>query len=364
MKFGLFNLMTVADPGVSLAQRVEETIAQVQLAEQMGFDIAWFAEHHFSNYSMCPSPTMMGAYTAARTERIRLGPAILVLPLYHPVRLVEELALLDIQSKGRLVLGLGSGYQEYEFDGFGLDIADKLDMTHEIWDVLEQGLGEGTIDYDGKHFKLPARALVLRCMDERMPEVFVAGVNTSLVERVARSGATPFVSTGFKGVDKLLDLREQVDAGFTGAGHAPTDIPFAIQRYIYVTDSREDALQAAANARFVGRTVANMVSGTPALEGAFLEPLPFDGEPTLEQIVENLNFGAPERVAEKIANEIRLVRPTHYSCFFDFGPMEPVRARRSMERFGAEVLPLLREELGDIDALNEARPTRRKAPAL
>ena len=109
MKFGLFNLMTVPGPEASLAKRVEETIAQVQLAEHMGFDIAWFAEHHFSNYSMCPSPTMMGAYAAARTERIRLGAAVLVLPLYHPVRLIEELALLDVQSNGRLVVGLGSG---------------------------------------------------------------------------------------------------------------------------------------------------------------------------------------------------------------------------------------------------------------
>lgn len=124
--------MTVADRETSLAKRVDETVAQVQLAEQMDFDIAWFAEHHFSNYSMCPSPTLMGAYAAAQTQRIRLGPAVLVLPLYHPVRLVEELALLDVQSKGRLVIGLGSGYQEYEFEGFGLNIADKLSMMHEL----------------------------------------------------------------------------------------------------------------------------------------------------------------------------------------------------------------------------------------
>ena len=141
----------------------------------------------------------------------------------------------------------------------------------------------------------------------------------------------------------------------------------ALDAAVAADDVAEDALEAATNARFVGRTVANMVSGTPALQGAFLEPRPFDGEPTLEEIVENLNFGAPELVAEKMANEIRLVKPTHYSCFFDFGPMDPTRARRSMERFGAEVLPLLRKELGDDfgdSLLNSATPPAETSSTL
>ncbi|MDH3692903.1 MAG: LLM class flavin-dependent oxidoreductase, partial [Gammaproteobacteria bacterium] len=339
MKFGLFNLMTVPDRTCSLKQIIDETVTQVRMAEQLDFDVAWFAEHHFSNYSMCPSPLMMASYCAPQTDRIRLGAAVLVLPLYHPIRMIEEIALLDIQSNGRAVIGLGSGYQEYEFSGFGLDIEDKLTLAHEIWDIMEMGLTQGEIAYEGKHFKLPKRSLTVRCIQQPMPDVFVAGVNPGLVERVARSGYTPFVSTGFRGVDKLMDLRSQVEKSFGKVAATHDRIPLAIQRYVYITDSREDALDAAECARFVGRTVANMVAGTPQLDGAFLKPLPFDGEPSLEEIVENLNIGDPETVAEKIINEVRIARPTHYSCFFRFGPMDGKRALRSIERFGSEVLP-------------------------
>jgi alkanesulfonate monooxygenase SsuD/methylene tetrahydromethanopterin reductase-like flavin-dependent oxidoreductase (luciferase family) len=327
------------------------------MAEQLNFDIAWFAEHHFPNYSMCPSPLMMASYCAPLTNRLRLGPAVLVLPLYHPVRMVEELALLDIQSNGRLVIGLGSGYQEYEFSGFALDIEDKLGMTHEAWDILEMGLGEGEVGYEGRFFNLPHRALVLRCVQETMPEIFVAGVNPSLVERVARSGYTPFISTGFRGIGKLEELRAQVEKSFHAVNGDQAPIPLAVQRYIYVTNSRKDALDAAQCARFVGRTVANMVAGAPQLDGAFLKPLSFDGEPSLEEIVENLNIGDPETIAKKMVEEIRLAQPTHYSCFFCFGPMDGKRALRSMERFGAEVVPLVEQAVGPFDKLNEtARP--------
>ena len=322
------------------------------MAEELNFDIAWFAEHHFSNYSMCPSPLMMASYCAPVTHRLRLGAAVLVLPLYHPVRMVEELALLDIQSNGRLVIGLGSGYQAYEFSGFGLDIEEKLDMTHEVWDILEMGLGRGEIAYDGRYFRLPHRALVLKCVQPTMPEVFVAGVNPSLVERVARSGYTPFVSTGFRGIEKLKALQKQVEDSFHNVNGTDAPIPLAVQRYIYVADSRDDALDAARCARFVGRTVANMVAGTPTLDGAFIKPLPFEDEPTLEQIVDNLNIGDPETIAAKMVEELRIARPTHYSCFFCFGPMDGKRALRSMERFGAEVLPVVEKAVGPLDALN------------
>ncbi|MEE8212006.1 MAG: hypothetical protein V3T85_08800, partial [Acidiferrobacterales bacterium] len=81
--------------------------------------------------------------------------------------------------------------------------------------------------------------------------------------------------------------------------------------------------------------------------------LPFEGEPSLEDIVDNVNMGDPETIVERMCKEICLVRPTHYSCFFCFGPMDGKRALKSMQRFGEEVLPLLERELGDLSRLNE-----------
>ena len=353
MKFGQFNLMTLPGPESSQAEVIDTTLDLVRQAEQLDFDIAWFAEHHFSNYSMCVAPLMMAARAAGVTERIRLGPAILVLPLYHPVRVVEETVFFDQVAGGRSVIGLGSGYQAYEFDGFGLDIADKLEQTHEIWDLLEQAIDSGELGYQGKHVKIPPRPMCVSLAQPRLPEVFVAGTNPSLVERVARGGHTSFISAGFQGLEKMKDLRAQVDQGHRNVGLDPDSARVAIHRYIFITEDKAEALKAAECVRFIARTIANMVQGEPVMNGPFIDPRPFDGEPPLEQILANVNIGDAETVAEKMAAEIRACRPHHYSCFFAFGPLEGRLALRSLERFGSQVLPLLEREFGDLATLNE-----------
>ena len=105
MKLGLFCLLAQRDPQITPAQIFEETVELVKLADEIGLDVAWFAEHHFSNYCLCVSPLMMATYCAPLTKRIRLGTAVVVLPLYDPIRLIEEIATVDVLSGGRLVLG-------------------------------------------------------------------------------------------------------------------------------------------------------------------------------------------------------------------------------------------------------------------
>lgn len=101
---------------------IHDAIEQTVLSEQAGFDTAWFAEHHFNNYSLVPSPLMMVAHCAGVTKRIRLGTAVCVLPLYQPQRLLAEIGFADVVSNGRLELGVGSGYQQFEFERFGVNI--------------------------------------------------------------------------------------------------------------------------------------------------------------------------------------------------------------------------------------------------
>src|SRR4026207_1371734 len=162
MKLCLFKLMTQRDASLTPRQVIADNTAMVKLADEVGFDIAWFAEHHFSNYSICPSPLMMASYAAGMTRKIRVGAAVLVLPLYDPVRLVQEIGLLDLQSGGRAVIGIGSGYQKYEFDRYHQKLSEKSEVSFEIWDILEMGLRTGQIAYKGKHFDIPESPLSLR----------------------------------------------------------------------------------------------------------------------------------------------------------------------------------------------------------
>ena len=116
MEFGLFNLMGYRERGKTTRDIMRETVEQVRLADRGGFAMAWFAEHHFSNYCVCPSPLMMAAHCAGVTERIKLATGIVVLPLYNPARLIAEIGMVVALCDGRLVLGVGSGYQPFEFD--------------------------------------------------------------------------------------------------------------------------------------------------------------------------------------------------------------------------------------------------------
>ena len=137
MEFGIFNLMGAREPDKPAAQVFREVADMTRRADELGYSIAWFAEHHFSNYCLCASPLMMVAHCAASTKKIRLGTAVVVVPLYNPARLAAEIATADGLSNGRLMLGIGAGYQPYEFERFGVDLKQNLEMTNEFCDILD-----------------------------------------------------------------------------------------------------------------------------------------------------------------------------------------------------------------------------------
>src|ERR1700737_1834183 len=125
MEFGIFNLMGSRAPEKPTEEVFAEVAEQTRLADELGYAIAWFAEHHSSNYCLCASPLMMVAHCAPMIKRIRRGAAVVVLPLYNPARLAAEIATADALSNGRLMLGVGAGYQPYEFERFAVDINAK-----------------------------------------------------------------------------------------------------------------------------------------------------------------------------------------------------------------------------------------------
>ena len=124
MKFGIFHLMPRRRAEKAVPEIYADTVEQTRVAEELGFEIAWFAEHHFSNYSVMPSPLSIIHYMAPQTSRIKLGPAVIVAPLYEPMRLIEDISVADVLSDGRLILGFGCGYQQYEFHKFGVNLKD------------------------------------------------------------------------------------------------------------------------------------------------------------------------------------------------------------------------------------------------
>jgi alkanesulfonate monooxygenase SsuD/methylene tetrahydromethanopterin reductase-like flavin-dependent oxidoreductase (luciferase family) len=354
MKLGLFNLMSYRSNPGGVSGVIADTRAMVRLAEEIGFDIAWFAEHHFSNYSISVSPLMLAAHIAGQTRRIRVGAAVVVLPIYHPMRVAQEIALLDQMSDGRAVLGLGSGYQPYEFDRYNVDLTAKTEIFLEYWDVLESALADGRVAYRGKHISVPETVFLLRPKGNLLSEIYLTAKDPKVLARLAHLGPIPFTTAGWRGTAALYKLAEDFAASWRSAGLAHRPMPIAVQQYIHVTDDKEQALQAAECARFVGRIAGHLRSTQPRLNGAFVDAPALPDEPPLSAIRDNLLIGDAHLVAERMVAEIRHLMPVHYSIFFQFGDMPLERAYRSMERFGREVLPLVERELGPLETIGQS----------
>lgn len=353
MKFGLFCLMPQRDTSKSPGRIAHEAIEQAKEAEALGFETVWFAEHHFSNYSMIPSPLMMCAYAAGMTKTIKLGTGVVVMPLYEPVRLVEEIAFVDQVSEGRLQLGIGSGYQDYEFRHFGRNLADCHAQTLEMLDLIEMACLKGEINYEGKFFKVSATTIGLRPKQKPLPTIYVAGLaqDMAVQTRIARSGYVPFLPQHQRPASALVETKAKLAALWKSAGR-PT-MPFATQRTIFVTQNKGEEREAAEHMRYTLRLALGLRFNTAELDGAVLRELPVANEPTLDQILEHAPMGSPERVAKALAADIRTLQPSHLSLMFQYGGLSQRQVMTSMELFGSEVFPILQKEFGDLEAIND-----------
>ena len=357
---GLFSLMGLRDRTSAPVAVRRTTVDAVKMAEDFGFDIAWFAEHHFTNHSICPNALMMVGHLAGQTARIRLGPAVLALPFHNPLRLVQEVALADLLTSGRLALGLGAGYQPYEFDRFGLDPAEKHARMLEIWDILEQGLTTGRVEHSGVHYAVKPTELSMRPFGLAPPQIFVASRAPEAVRRAARGGHTPFIGFGHRGLERALAARDALRTLWAEGGGDAEAMPLAVQRFVYVTEDRAQAELAAACVRDFARAYHTLGAAALDKDGAFVRLMPLNDEPPLDDFLETAVIGPAEHCAERLAAELTALRPTHLCCMMGLAGLGRQETLASLERFGTEVLPLL----GPLVEAGEPGPRPGAAPAL
>ncbi len=331
--------MTLPDPAVGSVTLINETREQVQLGEQVGFDVAWFAEHHFSNYSIATSPLLVVAHMAQATSTIKLGPAVIVLPFYEPRRLAQDVCLADALTGGRLVLGFGFGYQPREFTTFDIEIADRYTRGIEIWDVVDQAIHHSRMTITGRGESV---AIAIRPAQAEI-ETFVVGSDAQVIERAATTGATPFVTLGVQPIAGAVRQRDRFAEAFAAAGR--DHMPFAMQRYVHVTDDKSEMRAAAEQVRRILRMATNLRGVGPEMTGAHLAEPPIDGELSLDEIEAAALIGPAGLIAERIIDEARTLNLTHLSCFMRLAAAPHDVTMRSIERFGTEVAPILRREL-------------------
>jgi alkanesulfonate monooxygenase SsuD/methylene tetrahydromethanopterin reductase-like flavin-dependent oxidoreductase (luciferase family) len=336
--------------GVSAERLYDDAVAQVKAAEAAGFAIAWFAEHHFSNYCVCPSPLLMVARLAGETRRIRLGSGVVVVPLYHPVRLVSEIGMVDALTHGRLVLGIGSGYQPYEFERFGEDLAQATGKLVEFVDILERAFGAETFRHEGRHWRIPETHIAPRPVGG-LPAIWVAGDDPNLHRLAATKGYTVMVTPRHFTAELLAAARRRYAETWAAAGRDPARLRFAVLRHVCVTDDRAEAEAFLDNVRHQIRLSQSLRHRQQALNGAMLVEKPWEGEMSLADMARHMLVGSAAAIAERMAEEIRRAAPCHYLLQFQAGDSPLDLALRSIERFVTEVRPLLEQELGPLDRI-------------
>ncbi len=209
------------------------TVEQAVLADELGFDHIWFSEHHFLDDGYLPAFQPLAGAIAARTTQIRISNDIALLPLYHPVRLAEELAVLDHISNGRMEFGIGMGYVPKEFEAFGVPLKNRVSMTDEAIEILRLAWKDEPFSFKGKRYELSNINVYPKPVQPLGPPLWIAAMKEPGALRAARF-ETNLLPQGRR-EDVLDPWRNELKT----QGKDPNDYRVGIIRSVYVTDDKE-----------------------------------------------------------------------------------------------------------------------------
>ncbi|HVZ21870.1 MAG TPA: LLM class flavin-dependent oxidoreductase [Vicinamibacterales bacterium] len=332
MRIGVFDHFDQA--GVPLAQQFAERLRLIEAYDQLGFYAYHVAEHHGTPLGLAPSPGIFLAAAAARTSRLRLGPLVYSLPLYHPVRLIEEVCMLDQLSGGRFDLGVGRGVSPIEVGFYGVNPADGPRQFPEALQVLKRGLTSDTLTFDGEFYHFTDVPMVLRPVQRPHPPLWygVTAPATAHWAAVERAHMVTLAPTSAAAV-----VIDRYKSEWTALGHAGPLPMRGVMRHVVLADT--DAAAFATARRAYTSWLGHMrllwdQKGIP-----FTLPLP----PTIEQMVETgASFvGTAGGLREFIATHVEAIDADYLACDVAFGDMTFDETMRTVEIVGRDVIPAL-----------------------
>ncbi len=338
MEFGTFLLLQTpsADAPETIYRRGVEL---TQAAEDLGFHNMWLAEHHFSTYGLLSRPLMYAQHLAAKTRRIRVGTAVIVVPLHHPLVIAEEIATADLLSGGRLDVGLGRGYQRYEFERLGVDLGESRTRWEEAVDVVLLALAGKPFTYEGKYYRIPETTVFPHPVQRPHPPIWVTAQSPESVATTVRRGFN-LLSGGYGvSLDRLREFRRTFDAL---VDEHPPDAPIrvAIQRPVYVAESDADARAAAEQARWNMRVTLSLRNNYERVVEGHAIPVPAPKEPSTDEFLDTFSvIGTPDTCIRQIRRLQDAMRIDHFNGAFWFGDLPQSSILQSMERFAREVMP-------------------------
>jgi len=338
VKFGLFfQLPCAADQ--TAAARYQDTIAQCQLADELGFDAAWLAELHFNQrFSVMPAPLMIASAIAQTTKRIRVGTAVHLMALHHPIRLAEEAATLDVLSGGRSIFGIGRGSIPTHFLGYGIDQEQARDRFLEGLEIVLGLWTNEEFSYEGKYYNADALTVAPRPVQNPHPPVYIAANSADTFEIVGSLGhnilVAPTIVTVQGALDGLASYRRELGEN----GHDETKVRVNVNVPVHVAETEQEAqagFEATIN-NYIG-TLRNMASASKGSQRAM--------SLTYELVRDEFAaVGTPDQVADKLQSFNARYNPQEFMCWFNIGGMLPQeQVAKSMTLFAEKVMPQFRD---------------------
>ena len=326
MRYSIFSVNDhYPDLERTVPQLYGEVMEQCELAEKLGYDTFFCAEHHFHEYGVVPDPAVMLAALTQRTSRIRLGTAISILTFHDPRRCAETYSMLDMMSGGRLVYGVGSGYLAHEFEGYDANPADKRDKFNENLDIIKRLMSGERLSYEGKFSKSDNVVLNVWPHEGKLPPIYVAVLARPGIYHVGLQGnrifTVPYACC--EDFEDIGTLFSEFRKGRAEAGLPAEDDDHAFVLHCHVAES-DEACHANAKEPY----------------DRYVRTRLYAKMHVYEDILENgiCLFGSVEHVTEKM---IRLhdMGLRHIGLLQNFGNMPRATVENSMRLIAEEVMP-------------------------
>ena len=334
LEFGIFDHLDRSD--LELGDFYEERLRLIERYDRLGFYAYHMAEHHFTPLGMCPSPSVFMAAIAQRTKRLRFGPMVYALPLYHPLRMVEEVCMLDHMSRGRLEIGFGRGSSAGEQRYYGRDPAEAQAVHAEALELVLKAFTSKRLEFKGQYFQADNVPMQLQPLQRPHPPIWYGVHAPQSARRAAIQGLRVI---GLDSCEGIAECYREFREGWSEA-HGARPLPLmGVGRFVVVgkTDAEARALAGPAYERW--HDSFNYLSRTAGYK------LTFPRAPNWEGLLAEGRgiAGSPATVAKEVLRHLDECGANYFVGQFAFGNLSPDAAAASVERFAAEVMPAVRE---------------------
>jgi len=294
MKIGLLQFFGWRDRSVPLNDVYARALDRIEVMDRTGYDAVWLAEHHFTGYSVCPSVHVMATHIAARTRNLRIGTAVTLAPFYHPLRIAEEVALLDVLTEGRVNWGAGRGFDPREFSIFGVPVEESTDRFREAVEIVLAAWTNERLTYAGRFHRYEDVEVLPKPYQRPHPPTWVAASSPGAVQWAASRGLSILMDphSAHGEIARKFALYTE---GLEKEGHELGDRDTPMGRLVAVAETDAEALA-------IARRGAKWTAGAYIPKEALAEFRQDDREvdPVDHYLDDVVIHGSPERVVDTL----------------------------------------------------------------